>query len=94
MSDSRNLQVEVVYALPDRVWRVPLVLASGSTVGDAVAASGLLDRLEDLANKPLDCGVFSQACSLNRVLQDGDRVEIYRPLLCDPKEVRRERAKR
>lgn len=89
-----TLRVEVVYALPERAWRVPLCLPSGSTVRDAVLASGLRERLPELASNPLDHGIFSHPCAPDRVLEDGDRVELYRPLLCDPKEIRRQRAKR
>jgi len=89
-----TIRVEVVYALPERAWRVALHLPAGSAVKDAVRASSLRERLPELASSPLDCGIFSQACTLDRVLEDGDRVELYRPLLCDPKETRRQRAQR
>ncbi|HRD72928.1 MAG TPA: RnfH family protein [Aquimonas sp.] len=89
-----TIGVEVVYALPERAWRVALRLPAGSAVKDAVRASGLRERLPELASSPLDCGIFSHPCAPDRVLEDGDRVELYRPLLCDPKEIRRQRAKR
>ncbi len=89
-----TIQVEVVYALPERAWRVVLRLPAGTAVKDAVRASGLRERLPELASSPLDVGIFSHPCTPDRVLEDGDRVELYRPLLCDPKEVRRQRAKR
>ena len=89
-----TIRVEVVYALPERAWRVALRLPAGSAVKDAVRASGLRERFPELASSPLDCGIFSHPCAPDRVLEDGDRVELYRPLLCDPKEIRRQRAKR
>ena len=89
-----TIRVEVVYALPERAWRVALRLPAGSAVKDAVRASGLRERLPELASSSLDCGIFSHPCAPDRVLEDGDRVELYRPLLCDPKEIRRKRAKR
>ncbi|MEN9491183.1 MAG: hypothetical protein RJA63_1632 [Pseudomonadota bacterium] len=89
-----TIRVDVVYALPERAWRVALRLPAGSAVKDAVRASGLRERLPELASSPLDCGIFSHPCAPDRVLEDGDRVELYRPLLCDPKEIRRKRAKR
>ena len=89
-----TIRVDVVYALPERAWRVALRLPAGSAVKDAVRASGLRERLPELASSPLDCGIFSHPCAPDRVLEDGDRVELYRPLLCDPKEIRRQRAKR
>ena len=89
-----TIRVDVVYALPERAWRVALRLPAGSAVKDAVRASGLRERLPELASSPLDCGIFSHPCAPDRVLEDGDRVKLYRPLLCDPKEIRRKRAKR
>ena len=73
---------------PPRLWEVELELACGATVGDAVAASGLLQHVADLAAETLELGVFNRRCNPDRPLQDGDRVEIYRPLLIDPKAAR------
>ncbi|HMV17151.1 MAG TPA: RnfH family protein [Zoogloea sp.] len=91
MSDSIN--VEVCYALQDRQEIVSLRLPAGSTVQKAVEASGLLQRHPEIdlvkANK---LGVFAKLVKGDTVLRDKDRVEIYRPLIADPKEVRRKRA--
>ena len=91
MSDSIN--VEVCYALRDRQESVSLKLPAGSTVQKAVEASGLLQRHPeiDLA-KTNKLGVFAKLVKGDTVLRDKDRVEIYRPLIADPKEVRRKRA--
>lgn len=86
------IHVEVVYALPQRIWRTELSLPAGSTAAIAVEASRLRERIPALADVELDLGVFSHPCSGARVLRDGDRVEIYRPLLIDPKDARRRRA--
>jgi len=90
------LDVEVVYGVgPHQVDRVSLRLAPGSTVGDAVAASGLRDRHPELAGPdPLDTGVWCRAAAADTALRDRDRVEVYRPLTVDPKEARRLRYKR
>lgn len=91
MSDS--IHVEVCYALRDRQEVVQLRLPVGSTVQRAVEASGLLQKHPeiDLA-KTNKLGVFAKLVKADSVLRDKDRVEIYRPLIADPKEVRRKRA--
>lgn len=86
------IKVEVIYALPDQVWRCQLELASGATVQQAVDASGVNQAFPDLANAPLNVGIYGRSCALRHPLQNGDRVEIYRPLVFDPMESRRRRA--
>lgn len=82
------IEVEVVHASPGRSWRVPLRLPAGSTVEDAITASGLRERLVDTAG----VGVHGRLCAPTQLLHDGDRIELYRPLIIDPKERRRRRA--
>jgi putative ubiquitin-RnfH superfamily antitoxin RatB of RatAB toxin-antitoxin module len=85
-----SIRVEVVHALPQRQERVFLDLPNGSSVQDAVQASGLVERL------PLGTvgrvGVWGKPVLPDTPLRDLDRVEIYRPLIADAKEVRRDRA--
>jgi uncharacterized protein len=85
-----SVQIEVVYAMSHRQERVSLDLPPGSTVLDAVKATGLLQRLP----RPEigDVGVWGRAVTPQTRLRDRDRVEIYRRLIADPKEIRRERA--
>jgi uncharacterized protein len=86
------IRVEVVYALPDEQWIIELELPDGARVADALArVAGVpgFDRL-DLATMPV--GVYGRVLDRDHALTDGDRVEIYRPLLIDPKEARRLRA--
>lgn len=87
--------VEVAYALPQRqrVVRLPLS-AAGMTAGEAVARSGLLQELPEMARRELVIGIYGAVCGPAQALRDGDRVEIYRPLAHDPRKVRRERARR
>ena len=89
----KALRIEVVYALPGRSLRRQLRLRRGGTVGDAIRASGLLaERPEiDLARDRV--GIFGRIAQLDTPVREGDRVEIYRALLADPKQIRRERAK-
>ena len=88
------MEVEVVYALPEREDAVRIKLAPGSTAADAVRASGILARHPevDLARNKL--GVHGKVVAPEARLGEGDRVEIYRPLAMDPKEARRRRAVR
>jgi hypothetical protein len=91
MSDPIN--VEVSYALPGRQELVKVKLSDGATVRDAIEASGLLAKYPDIkldgGNK---VGVYAKLVRLDTVLRERDRVEIYRPLIADPKLVRKKRA--
>jgi putative ubiquitin-RnfH superfamily antitoxin RatB of RatAB toxin-antitoxin module len=80
------MRIEVVRALPGSFKAVSLELPAGATLRDALAAAGI--RLQEREA----CGVFGERASLERVLAEGDRVEVYRPLEVDPKEARRRRA--
>ena len=82
------IRVEVVCALPAGAQSVKIVLQEGAKVQDALAASGLAH----LATGAV--GVFGRRVALDALLAEGDRVEIYRPLAADPKEARRQRARR
>lgn len=86
-----SISVEVVCAWPGRVWLRRLSLPEGSTVADALAASGSRQALsgERLSGR---VGIFGQLVTNGRLLRDGDRIELYRPLIADPKEARRRRA--
>jgi putative ubiquitin-RnfH superfamily antitoxin RatB of RatAB toxin-antitoxin module len=94
MDDNKTIHVEVAYALPDRQRIVALELHAGSTVRDAAIQSGLDKQFEGLDLRSVDLGVFGKGVSKpdEQVLKSGDRVEIYRPLIADPKEVRKQRA--
>lgn len=87
------MRVEVVYALPHDQRLVAVDLEPGATVADAVAASGLADVFPEIDARAGPFGVFGEHCAADRVLEAGDRVEIYRPLAVDPREARRLRAR-
>jgi uncharacterized protein len=89
-----DITIEVVYALPDKQYLRTVTLEEGATVEEAIKASGLLSLRKDIDLKSNKVGVFSRPVKLDDTLQDGDRVEIYRPLIADPKEMRRQRAER
>ena len=86
------MQVEVVYALPDEQTVLSVTLEEGATAMDAVRESGILDIHEELKTQELALGIFSKSCEHDQPLKQGQRVEIYRPLLADPKEIRKRRA--
>ena len=86
------LQVEVVYVGLEKTYIVPLQLKRGMTVGEAIAQSGIVQQCAEIDPAKNRIGIFGRFCSPDDFLQDGDRVEIYRPLKTDPKEARRKRA--
>jgi len=88
------MAVELAYALPERQWVKTLVLPVGSTVQDALNAAQALEFLPNLDKPPLTVGIFATPCGLDRLLCPGDRVELYRTLVQDPKDARRQRAKK
>ncbi|PSQ91107.1 MAG: RnfH family protein [Proteobacteria bacterium SW_6_67_9] len=83
------MRVEVAYARPD----VQYLIAVELEAGDAVRASGLMQRCPEIDPETSPLGVFSQPCAPDQPLRPGDRVEVYRPLQVDPKEARRLRAR-
>lgn len=88
-----EIRVEVAYAEPRRQWLLAVSLPAGATVSDAVRLSGIAAQVPGLIIDPRRIGIHGRKVSPEQVLADGDRVEIYRPLLADPKEVRRARAR-
>ena len=85
-----EIVVDVVYALPGRQVTRRIVLAEGSTLADAVRASGLAQEFPEIDSAC--AGIYGKPAAVDVILRDRDRVEIYRPLRADPKEVRRTRA--
>lgn len=91
-SSAGSLNVEAVFALPDRQELVRLELDVGATVADALQASGFRHKFPDLDFENLKSGVWGRLVSQSHRLQEGDRVEFYRALERDPREARRELA--
>jgi putative ubiquitin-RnfH superfamily antitoxin RatB of RatAB toxin-antitoxin module len=89
-----DISVEVVYALPDKQYMRAVTLEEGATVEQAIKASGLLSLRKDIDLNSNKVGIYSRPVKLGDAVQDGDRIEIYRPLIADPKELRRQRAER
>jgi putative ubiquitin-RnfH superfamily antitoxin RatB of RatAB toxin-antitoxin module len=89
-----TISVEIVCAWPERAMLRKITVEEGDTVSDAIASSGAPDELPQPEQLSGRVGVFGKVVGLQHRLRDGDRIEIYRPLLADPKETRRRRAKK
>ncbi|MGZ0723171.1 RnfH family protein [Kluyvera cryocrescens] len=89
-----KIAVEVAYALPQKQYLQRVTLDEGATVEQAIQASGLLTLRDDIDLSKNKVGIYSRPGKLHDVVNDGDRVEIYRPLIADPKELRRQRAEK
>lgn len=92
MENADLIDVEVAYARPDTQLILALRVPAGTTLEQAVRESGILERFPDIDLARNQVGIFGKLNKLNAELRSGDRVEIYRPLLADPKEVRKQRA--
>jgi len=89
---SSKINIEVVYALPDEQTLLKLPVTEGTTVMEAVNQSGILEKYPEINFSINKLGIFGKLTKADTVLRDKDRIEIYRPLIADPKEVRRKRA--
>jgi putative ubiquitin-RnfH superfamily antitoxin RatB of RatAB toxin-antitoxin module len=87
-----EITVEVAYALPNQQLIIPLKVSEGCTAEEAVMKSGILHKFPDINLTQHKLGIFGKVTKNNTPLRHLDRVEIYRPLIADPKEVRRQRA--
>ena len=94
MNDQVTINVEVCYALPNRQQIIALQVAEGCTVLEAAQQSGIDKQFPELELASAKMGLFGKLVAKpgEQALADGDRVEIYRPLIADPKEVRKQRA--
>ena len=87
-----TLRIELIYALPEKQQMISLQLPAGSTVREAIDTSGLLQKHPEIDLARNKIGIFGKLSKPDAALRDQDRVEIYRPLIADPKEVRKQRA--
>lgn len=87
-----SINVEVAYALPEKQVIRAVNVDAGTTIGAAIVQSGIMMDFPDLELEDAKVGIFGKVAAMTTVLSDGERVEIYRPLIADPKEVRRQRA--
>ncbi len=89
---TETINVEVAYATPEKQLILPVNVDKGTTAGAAIVQSGIMMEFPEMDLENSKIGVFGKVVPMTKVLEDGDRVEIYRPLIADPKEVRRKRA--
>ena len=92
MESADSISIEVAYARPEEQVILKLDVASDTTLQQAIEQSGILERFPEIDSGKLKAGIFGKLKKLTQTLQQGDRVEIYRPLIADPKKVRKERA--
>ena len=91
--ETAMIRIEVAYARPDMQTILAIAVAPGTTVAEAIEQSAIRDEFPEIVIDSVAVGIFSRKVSMDHVLREGDRIEIYRPLIADPKEARRQRAK-
>jgi hypothetical protein len=89
---SEQINIEVVYALPNEQILLKKTVPAGTTIAEALQISGILAKHPEIDLGVNKLGIFGKLSKVDAVLRDKDRIEIYRPLIADPKEVRRKRA--
>ena len=89
---AEQMQVEVVFALAEKQVLLVLAVDQGATIADVIAAAGLAETFPDERLHDLETGIWGHPAARDRRVEDGDRVELYRPLQRDPREARRELA--
>lgn len=94
MSENNKIQIEVVYGLPDKQKLLVLYVDDGTTIEEAIQISGIMAFFKEIDLSVNKVGIWNRAAKLNDKLNNLDRIEIYRPLLADPKEVRKRRAEK
>lgn len=92
MTEKGKMRVEIAYARADEQLIVALDVDAGTTVEQAIALSRIAEQFPEIDLKANKVGIFGKLTKPSQALREGDRVEIYRPLIADPKEVRRQRA--
>jgi putative ubiquitin-RnfH superfamily antitoxin RatB of RatAB toxin-antitoxin module len=94
MDKEKTIQVEVAYAKPEQQVIIPLQVKPGTNLVEAIELSGILAQFPEIDLEKNKFGIFSKISKADTVLREKDRVEIYRPLIADPKESRRKRAEK
>jgi putative ubiquitin-RnfH superfamily antitoxin RatB of RatAB toxin-antitoxin module len=94
MANPDMINIEVAYATPAKQTIIKLSVELGATIETAIERSGILELYPEIDLQQQKVGVFSKIRQLKESIQDGERIEIYRPLTIDPKDARRKRAKK
>ncbi|MFL2981236.1 MAG: RnfH family protein [Methylophilaceae bacterium] len=87
-----KIMIEVSYALPKKQIIIPILVSKDISVKEAIELSGILKKFKEIDLSLNQVGIFGKLTTLDKILRDRDRIEIYRPLIADPKEIRRKRA--
>jgi len=87
-----EILIEVAYALPQKQIIIPIKVKTDITAEEAIKASGIIKKFPEIDLKINQIGIFGKLTQLDHVMRERDRIEIYRPLIADPKEIRRQRA--
>jgi hypothetical protein len=88
------LHIEVVYGVPEKQKILAITVPKKTTIKQAIIESGIMTLFDDIDLTKNKVGIWNKVAKLDDILEDGDRIEIYRPLLADPKEVRKRRAEK
>ena len=92
MDSAELIEVEVAYARPDTQMILPVKVHANATIEEAIRHSGILEVFPEIDLQRNQVGIFGKLAKLSATLRPGDRIEIYRPLIADPKDIRRQRA--
>jgi len=92
MPETGYIEIEVAYATPDKQLILSVSVPAGATIEEAIALSGIAQKFPEIDPAKLDVGIFGKRAKLDHRLANGERIEIYRPLRADPREIRRELA--
>ena len=87
-----EILIEVAYALPKKQLIIPIKVKAGTTAEEAIKTSGIIKKFPEIDLSVNQIGIFGKLTQLGHVMRERDRIEIYRPLIADPKEIRRQRA--
>jgi putative ubiquitin-RnfH superfamily antitoxin RatB of RatAB toxin-antitoxin module len=90
---TETIRVEVIYALPDRAWSTLLNLPTGAIASEALEEARFTSQIPGFDPARLSYAIFGKPISASTLLRDGDRLELLRPLIADPKQARRRRAR-
>ncbi|WP_105168676.1 RnfH family protein [Pseudoalteromonas sp. T1lg23B] len=88
------IKVEVVYAIPHKATCIQVDVAEGTSAEQVVMQSGILEKCPEIDATNLTLGIWNRTVKNHQVVREGDRIEIYRPLIADPKDARRRRAEK
>lgn len=89
-----SLTIEVAYANAKQQLLIPVVVSDHTSIEQAILASGILQHFSEIDLQQNAVGIFGKVCALSQLVNTGDRIEIYRPLFLDPKDARKQRAKK